>query len=116
MERWITVFLDGDYYKNKFKSIFTTIVHPIVKLHGGTNARCVTFENMTEAEYKFADLATAKAARTAIRKEFKKIKIPGRSIVTIMPDYYEKNGSRGIVRPDYHSEGPPLKPIPRFKI
>lgn len=107
MATWIVVYLDGDYYSNHFRNVFAAYIHPFIVEYKGTNARCVTLQNMTEAEYKFTTSASAKAAKKAITKALKalpKTILSGRSIVTIMPEYYERNGFRCIVRPDFHSE------------
>ncbi len=115
--RWITVYFDGDYDKNKYKNIFAAYIHPVVKTFEGTNGKCVTFQNMTEAEYKFTSEKIVKEASRVINKSLKSLPksiFEGKRMAMVMPSYYEKNGSRGIVRPDYHSDPLPTKNIKNF--
>lgn len=123
MNTWITVYLDGDYHKHKYENIFAAYIIPIVDELGGTNAKCVTYQDMTEAEFKFATPSTAKAAKRALTMMFRKLPsflLAGKATVTVMPKEYEKNGYRGIVRPDYHTEGsfiaPPIKSFAKLKL
>jgi hypothetical protein len=116
-ERYITVFLQGDYHINKYKNIFAAYIHPIIEKFNGTNYKCVTFQDMTEAEYKLPSEKEAKECVKHIRKiltYLSKILLKGKTNVSVMPSYYEKNGARNIVRPDYHMENITLKPISNF--
>lgn len=115
--RYINVYLDGDYYKNNYKNIFATYIHPIVDTLEGYEYKCTTQLNMTEAEYKFLNERNAKHAVRILNKQFKTLPsflFEGKKIATLMPTNYEKMGARNIIRPDYHSVNQSVKLISGF--
>ena len=115
---WITVFLEGDYDTYKYKNVFAAFIHPVCTEFEATHLKCVTYQDMTEAEYKFKDLKTAKAAVKILNKQFRQLPaflFKGKCVATVMPKDYEKTGSRGIVRPDYHTENVKTKNIKGFQ-
>ena len=117
MSRWITVFLEGDYDTYKYKNVFAAFINPVCHEFVATNLKCVTFQDMTEAEYEFPSLKNAKSAVRILNKQFRqlpKFLFKGKCIATLMPKDYEKTGSRGIVRPDYHAENMKTKVIKGF--
>lgn len=114
---WVTVYLDGDYTKNKYRNVFAAYINVICFDAGATNAKCVTYLDMTEAEYKLPSAKIAKQVAQKLNKVLRGLPpflIQGKAVATAMPSDYEKTGWRGIVRPDYHSEKLPVKVIPRF--
>lgn len=116
-ERYITIYIEGDYYKRRYSNIFAAYIHPIIEHFKGTHYKCVTFQNITEAEYKLPSEKDAKECVKYIRKVFaylSKSILKEKTNVSVMPSYYEKNGARNIVRPDYHMENIILKPIRKF--
>ena len=107
MTRWITIYFQGDYYKNHLVHIFKGYIVPIIEEFGGTNGKCATYLDMTDAEYKFESEKQAKNAVSKIKtilKMLSKTILPNKVSVQVMPSYYETSGSRNIVRPDYHAE------------
>jgi hypothetical protein len=112
MSRWIIVTLPEDYKENNYQYIYSVFIMPIINKYGGTNNKCVC-DGFTESEHKFKSLIIAKKCSKEINTLFKKLlkEIPfifgniKNKIIKpqsmVMPESYEKNGSRTIVRPDY---------------
>lgn len=98
--RWVTVALPGTF-SDAHRDLFKNHLHPIVRAHHGSRARCVC-DTFTESEYRFADLATARAAARAMNRVLRRLPQTGiiKPGATVMPASYERNGGRVIVRPD----------------
>ena len=107
--RFITIFIPDTV---STKSVFK-LINPILKKYKSTKNKCISagkYGNFSESEHKFSSISIAKSAikdSTNILKEEHKFNV-GKSmdkiIFTVMPTDYEKTGSRGIIRPDYHQD------------
>lgn len=105
MTRWIVISFSGDYEKSNFGNVYAAIIQPVIREHRGTTGKCATDGGLTESEHAFPDLASARAAAKNIKAALNRLPsfLTGGYPVTatVMPPGYEKNGSHGIVRPDY---------------
>lgn len=95
--------LPGNYTKSKHRTIYAKLM-PIIRECGGTKSKCATDAMLSDSEHCFMSAEAAKKCVRSLNRELKKIDVGSdvfKAVAKVMPVYYETNGDRTIVRPDY---------------
>ena len=111
MSTWITITLPEEYKVNNYYKLYDEYLFPIINKYKGMNHKCVC-DGFTESEHKFSSLEKAKKCAKELNSKLKELikenefnldnkKNFLKPKAAVMPKYYEKNGERTIIRPDY---------------
>ena len=108
--RFITITIPDKIFT---KEMYNRHILSVLKKHKAKSNKCVMagkYGDFSESEHKFTSITNAKAAIKDLKSHLKEYGFPvGKDfftsiIISVMPANYERTGSRGIVRPDYHQD------------